>query len=77
MIDASSKFQASLPVSSDYLIQKFRELGIAFEVFEHMKFDEMNIILKNIKNKINENIFMSVPIYKKTHISLELKIKSY
>ena len=35
MIDASSKFQASLPVSSDYLIQKFRELGIAFEVFEH------------------------------------------
>ena len=35
MIDASSKFQASLPVSSDYLIQKFRELGIALEVFEH------------------------------------------
>jgi len=35
VIDASSKFQASLPVSSDYLIQKFRELGIAFEVFEH------------------------------------------
>ena len=35
MIDASSKFQASLPVSSDYLIQKFRELGFAFEVFEH------------------------------------------
>ena len=35
MIDASSKFQASLPVSSDYLLQKFRELGIAFEVFEH------------------------------------------
>ncbi len=35
MIDASSKFQASLPVSSDYLIQKFRALGIAFEVFEH------------------------------------------
>ena len=35
MIDASLKFQASLPVSSDYLIQKFRELGIAFEVFEH------------------------------------------
>ena len=35
MIDASSKFQASLPVSSDYLIQKLRELGIAFEVFEH------------------------------------------
>ena len=35
MIDASSKFQASLPVSSEYLIQKFRELGIAFEVFEH------------------------------------------
>ena len=35
MIDASSKFLASLPVSSDYLIQKFRELGIAFEVFEH------------------------------------------
>ena len=35
MIDASSKFQARLPVSSDYLIQKFRELGIAFEVFEH------------------------------------------
>ena len=25
----------------------------AFEVFEHMKFDEMYIILKNIKNKIN------------------------
>lgn len=35
MIDASSKFQSSLPVSSDYLIQKFRELGIAFEIFEH------------------------------------------
>ena len=35
MIDASSKFQSSLPVSSDYLIQKFRELGIAFELFEH------------------------------------------
>ena len=35
MIDASSKFQASLPVSSDFLIQKFRELGIAFEVFDH------------------------------------------
>ena len=35
MIDASSKFQASLPVSSDYLIQKFLELGLAFEVFEH------------------------------------------
>ena len=49
----------------------------AFEVFEHMKFEEMDIILKNIKNKINENIFMSVPIYKKTPISLELKIKSY
>tara|TARA_S200000501_G_scaffold354337_1_gene374918 strand:+ start:74 stop:682 length:609 start_codon:yes stop_codon:yes gene_type:complete len=49
----------------------------AFEVFEHMKFDEMELILKNIKNKINENIFMSVPIYKKTPISLELKIKSY
>ena len=35
MIDASSKFQSSLPVSSDCLIQKFRELGIAFEIFEH------------------------------------------
>ena len=35
MVDASSKFQSSLPVSSDFLIQKFQELGIPIEVFEH------------------------------------------
>ena len=49
----------------------------AFEVFEHMKFEEMENVLKNIKSKINKNIFISVPIYKKTPINIELKFKSY
>ena len=48
----------------------------AFEVFEHMDFDEMGSIIDNIKENINKNIFISVPIFKKTPISLELKIKS-
>ena len=49
----------------------------AFEVFEHMKFEEMENVLKNIKSKIDKNIFISVPIYKKTPINIELKFKSY
>ena len=49
----------------------------AFEVFEHMDFDEMESIIDNVKEKINKNIFISVPIFKKTPISLELKIKSF
>ena len=49
----------------------------AFEVFEHMKFDEMENVLKNIKSKIDKNIFISVPIYKKTPINIELKFKSH
>ena len=48
----------------------------AFEVFEHMKFEEMENVLKNIKSKIDKNIFISVPIYKKTPINIELKFKS-
>lgn len=53
MIDASSKFQASLPVSSDYLIQKFRELGIAFEVFEH------EAVKTVVESKKVEKLFLS------------------
>ena len=49
----------------------------AFEVFEHMKFEEMENVLNNIKSKIDKNIFISVPIYKKTPINIELKFKSY
>ena len=49
----------------------------AFEVFEHMDFDEMGSIIDNLKKNINKNIFISVPIFKKTPISLELKIKSF
>ena len=49
----------------------------AFEVFEHMKFEEMENVLKNIKSKIDKNIFISVTIYKKTPINIELKFKSY
>ncbi len=49
----------------------------AFEVFEHMDFSEMVKTLDNIKNSIDKNIFISVPIYKKTPIAIELKIKSF
>ena len=41
----------------------------AFEVFEHMDFDEMGSIIDNVKENINKNIFISVPIFKKTHYS--------
>ena len=40
----------------------------AFEVFEHMKFEDMENVLNNINSKIDKNIFISVPIYKKTPI---------
>ena len=49
----------------------------AFEVFEHMDFDEMGSIIDNLKENINNNIFIRVPIFKKTPINLELKIKSF
>ena len=42
-----------------------------------MKFEEMENVINNIKSKINKNIFISVPIYKKTPINIELKFKSY
>jgi len=35
LVDASSKFQSSLPISSDYLLKRFRELDIDIEIFEH------------------------------------------
>lgn len=36
MVDASSAFQDSLPVSSDALLAQMREMGIAFELYEHI-----------------------------------------
>ena len=35
MVDASSSFQDSLPVSSDALLDQMRATGIEFELFEH------------------------------------------
>ncbi|MEO0569468.1 MAG: prolyl-tRNA synthetase associated domain-containing protein [Pseudomonadota bacterium] len=35
MVDASSSFQDSLPVSSDALLDQMRVAGIEFELFEH------------------------------------------
>ena len=49
----------------------------AFEVFEHMKFSEMVKTIENLKKHISNNFFISIPIYKKTPIAIELKIKSY
>ena len=37
----------------------------AFEVFEHMDFEEMIKVIENLKSYINKNIFISLPIYKK------------
>ena len=36
----------------------------AFEVFEHMDFEEMIKVIENLKSYINKNIFISLPIYK-------------
>lgn len=49
----------------------------AFEVFEHMDFNEMVRTIDNLKSYINKNIFISVPVFKKTPIALELKVKSF
>lgn len=35
-MDASSKYQDSLPVSSDALLDQLRDWGIAFELFKHV-----------------------------------------
>ncbi|KRS13817.1 prolyl-tRNA synthetase [Roseovarius atlanticus] len=36
MVDASSTFQDSLPVSSDDLLAQMREAGVEFELYEHI-----------------------------------------
>ena len=48
-----------------------------FELFEHMRFEELGFVLDNVKNFINKNIFISVPVFKKTPLALELKVKSF
>jgi len=48
----------------------------AFEVFEHLEYDEMEKVLDNIKDHVRKNIFISVPIFRKTPINLVIKMKS-
>lgn len=49
----------------------------AFQVFEHMRFEEIGLVLDNVEKFINKNIFISVPVFKKTPLAFELKVKSY
>ena len=53
MVDASSKFQDSLPVSSDALLETFKRWSISYKLFEHVP-------LRTVEDsKKVEGIFMS------------------
>ena len=61
--------------ASSFIPDKQYDHLCAFEVFEHMDFKEMIKVIENLKSYIKKNIFISLPIYKKTPISIEIKFK--
>lgn len=57
----------------DSLIDHF----LAFEVFEHLEYLEMEMVLEHISEKVNKNIFISLPRNIRSGLSVQLKIKSF
>lgn len=48
----------------------------AFEVFEHLEFNEMMQVIENIRNSVRKNIFISIPVFKRFPVSFSLRVKS-
>lgn len=50
---------------------------LAFEVFEHLEYFEMETILKNLAEKVQKSIFISIPRNIRSGLSFHIKIKSF
>lgn len=50
---------------------------LAFEIFEHIPFEDFKIALKNISNNCNKNLFISLPRNEKHWFRLSLDFKIF
>lgn len=59
-------------VEYDWRSERFSHV-LAFEVFEHIPYDEFQKTLSNLQT-VTEHIFLSLPLNKRTVFSLEIKL---